>query len=365
MMMMQQQDLQELAELVTDDAPVLSLYLNMDRHNRSGDEHKLALRQLLAQASEQGAAQSDIERIERFFETEYDRQGRAVACFSCQTPRFWRTFPLLVPTQNAIYVGRRPYVKPLGDIWDNYECFAVIMVDREGARILTYRLGALSDTAGTLGAEVKRHRQGGLAAQKLQRYEDQEARHNLRDAAEWASDYLAQHGVTRAVVSGTEENLATFKGLMPRALADKVVGLINLDVNASPAEAWERAYEVAQTAQKAQEADLLERVITMAHKGGAGALGLPDTLAALQQGRVHQLLVDPSLRVPGAQCDHCRAVVVEALEVCPYCGGKLLPSGDIVNLAVHAAMDSGIKVSSLEPNKRLAEVGQIAAVLRY
>ena len=239
------------------------------------------------------------------------------------------------------------------------------MVDREGARVLTYRLGALTETAGTLGTEVKRHKQGGLAAQKLQRNEDQEARHNLRDAADWASDYLAQHNVTRAVISGTEENLAAFKGLMPRPLADRVVGAVNLDVNASPTEAWEHAYEVAQEAQKREEADLLEQVITLAHKGGAGALGLTDTLAALQQGRVHQLLVDPSLRRPGAQCANCKAVVVEPLEDCPYCGGKLQASQDVVNLAVHAAMDAGVKVSSMEPSRRLAEVGQIAAVLRY
>ncbi len=363
--MMQEQDLQELAELITDNEPVLSLYLNLDRHNRSGDEHKLPLRQLLAQAAEQGAAAPDIERIERFFESEFDRQGRSVACFSCQARKFWRAFPLLVPVQNAVYVGRRPYIKPLSDLFDNYESFAVIMVDREGARILNYRLGALADTAGTLGAEVKRHRQGGLAAQKLQRNEDQEALHNLRDSAEWAAEYLAQQHVARAVISGTDENLAAFKTQMPRALADKVVGAINLDVNASPAEAWERAYEVAQASQKEQEADLLEQVITLAHKGGAGALGLEDTLAALQQGRVYQLLVDPALRRPGAQCAHCGAVVVENLEACPYCAGKLRPSGDVVNLAVHAAVDAGVKVSALEPNTRLAEVGQIAAVLRY
>lgn len=363
--MMQEQDLQELAELVTDTEPVLSLYLNLDRRSRSGDENKLALRQLLAQAGEQGAAAPDVERIERFFETEFDRQGRSVACFSCQARTFWRAFPLLVPVQNAVYVGRRPYVRPLSDLFDNYESFAVIMIDREGARVLTYRLGALADTAGTLGAEVKRHRQGGLAAQKLQRYEDQEARHNLRDAAEWAADYLTRNHVTRAVISGTEENLAAFRTLMPRALADRVVGSINLDVNASPAEAWERAYEVAQASQILEEANLLEQVITLAHKGGAGALGLADTLVALQQGRVHQLLVDPSLRRPGAQCAHCGAVVVEALDSCPYCGGKLRPSGDVVNLAVHAAVDAGVKVSTLEPNTRFAEVGQIAAVLRY
>ena len=84
-------------------------------------------------------------------------------------------------------------------------------------------------------------------------------------------------------------------------------------MNASPAEAWERALRggPGQRSSK-QEADLLEQVITLAHKGGAGALGLADTLAALQQGRVHQLLVDPALRQPGAQCAHCGAVVVES-----------------------------------------------------
>ena len=363
--MMREQDLQELAELVTGEEPVLSLYLHLDRRSRSTDEHKLALRKLLAEAAEQGAAPADIERIERFFEHEFDRQALSVACFSCQARKFWRVYPLLVPTQNAVYVGRRPYVKPLSDLWDNYESFAVVMVDREGARIFTYRLGELYDTAGTLGAEVKRHKQGGYAAQKLQRVEDQEAQRNLRDAAQWTADYLARAKVTRVVLSGTDENLAEFKTLMPRGLADNVVGQLNLDMNASPAEAWEHAYQVAQAAQKQQERDLLEQVITLAHKGGAGALGLPDTLSALQQGRVYQLLVDPALRRAGAQCAACGAVVVETLSECPYCGGKLLPSSDVVNLAIHRALDSGIKVSALEPNARLAEVGQIAAVLRY
>ena len=142
--MMQEQDLQELAELVCEDAPVLSLYLHMDRHSRSTDEHKLALRQLLAQAAEQGAAPGDIERIERFFDHEFDRQARSVACFSCQPRKFWRSYPLLVPLQNVVFVGRRPYVKLLSDLWDNYESFAVIMVDREGARAMIFRMGALS-----------------------------------------------------------------------------------------------------------------------------------------------------------------------------------------------------------------------------
>ena len=363
--MMQEQDLHELAELVSEDAPILSLYLHLDPQRRAADEIKLSLRRLLSQATEDGASPADVERIERFFEYEHDRQGRAVACFSNQAHKFWRGYTLLVPVQSAVHVGQRPYIKPLSDLWDNYGRFGVILVDREGARLFLYHLGALEESAGTLGAEVKHHKQGGWAAQKLQRYEDQEARHNLKDAAEWADAYVGQHRVTRVVLAGTEETVAQFSAQLPRALADKVVGQTSLDTNASPAEAWERAFEVAQEAQRKAEEAQLAQVITAAHKGGTGAIGLVDTLAALQQGRVHQLLLVPELHAPGYQCTHCRAVILEGLPACPYCGGKLVASTDVANLAVHAAIDAGLKVSVLDRSPRLAEAGGIAAVLRY
>jgi peptide subunit release factor 1 (eRF1) len=238
-------------------------------------------------------------------------------------------------------------------------------VDREGARVFIYHLGALEDSAGTLGTEVKRHKQGGWAAQKLQRHEDEEAKHNFKDAAAWADEYLRSRNVRRVVLSGTDGNRAQFYDLLPRPLQDKVIGQISLDMNASPAEVWERAFEVAQTAQTEAETSLLEQVITLAHKGGTGATGLADTLAALQSGRAHQLLVDRNLHVPGHQCTSCGAFIVEALRACPYCGGKLSATPDVVNLAVHAAVEAGLKVSMLDPSPLLTQAGGIAAVLRY
>jgi len=363
--MMQEEDLRELAEFVCDDAPILSLYLHLDPQRRSVDEIKLSLRRLLAQASEQGASAVDVERIERFLVYEHNRQGRAVACFSNQAQKFWRDYTLLVPVQSTVHVGQRPYVKPLSDLWDNYGRFGVILIDREGARLFTYHLGALEESAGTLGAEVKHHKQGGWAAQKLQRYEDQEAKHNLKDAGEWADTYLNQHHVTRVVLAGTEETLAQFRTQLPRTLEEKVVGQISLDANASPAEVWDHALEIVQEAQRRDEEDQLEQVITLVHKAGPGAVGLADTLTALQQGRVHQLLLSPDLHTAGYQCENCGAVVLEALAACPYCSGKLVASTDVVNLAVHTAIDAGLKVSVLDRSPRLAEVGGIAAVLRY
>jgi peptide chain release factor subunit 1 len=270
-----------------------------------------------------------------------------------------------VPVRSTCYVGSRPYITPLSDLWDNYGRVGVILVDRGGARLFVYHLGALEDSVGTLGEEVKHHKQGGWAAQKLQRYEDQEARHNLKEAAAWADGYLNQHHVERLVLAGTPENLAEFRGLLPRSLQDKVVGQTSLDTNASPAEAWERAFEVAQAEQRQAEENLLEQVITTALKGGAGALGLTDTLTALQRGRIHQLLVSPDLHAPGQQCMQCQAVVLDTPAVCPYCGGQPAAAADVVNLVIQAAIDAGLKVAVLDRSTRLAEVGGVAAVLRY
>jgi peptide chain release factor subunit 1 len=363
--MMQEGDLQELAELVSKEAPILSLYLSVDPHRRSKEEHKLNLRRLLAQGAQLGALPADIDRAERFFEHEYDRYGRGVACFSCQGQGFWRDYALPVPVDDFVFVGSRPYITPLSDLWDAYGRFGVIMVDREGARVFVYHLGALEDSAGTLGAEVKRHKQGGWASQKLQRYEDQEAKQNLKLAAEWADGYLRELKVTRVVLSGSESNLAQLRDLLPRDLQDKVVGQISLDMTVSPAQVWERALDVTLAARRQAELDLLDQVVTVARKGGAGSLGLEDTLAALQQGRVYQLLVDREFHQPGYQCSDCHSVVTQALAACPYCGGVLVETADVVNLAVQQALDAGLKVSVLDHDPQMAEIGGMAAVLRY
>jgi peptide subunit release factor 1 (eRF1) len=138
-----------------------------------------------------------------------------------------------------------------------------------------------------------------------------------------------------------------------------------LDTNASPAEVWDRAFEVAQTADRQAESELLEQVITLAHKGGAGSIGLNDTLAALKEGRVYHLLVDKDLRAAGRLCPNCGAVVIENRSQCPYCETQLTTTNDAVNVAIQQAVGAGLHVTVIGHDARLAEVGGIAAVLRY
>jgi peptide chain release factor subunit 1 len=362
--MITQAELQRLIDFEPGEAKVLSLYLNVDPSRRNKEKYRLWLRNLLKGVVGQ-ADPADVERVEHYFDFEYDWQGKGVVCFTSNKAGLWQAFSLAVPIEDGVFVGDRPYIKPLTDLMDRHEPYGVALVDREGARLFHIYLGELAETAGALGEETKRHKQGGWAAQRLQRHEDVQASHNLRSAAAVAMEFFQQKGCQRIVLAGTEDTVPQFYGLLSRAWQDKVAGTIPLDMNASETEVVTKSRAVIQDALAGEEAKLVERVITAAAKGEGSVVGLVDTLTALQEERTHLLVVAEGFSAPGYRCTKCGTVVVDSLKTCPYCGGKMQHVDDAVEFAVKRVLELGGRVESVRDNPALVEAGSIGAVLRY
>jgi peptide chain release factor subunit 1 len=362
--MITQAELQQLIDFEPTGHPVLSLYLNVDPSRRSKDKYMLWLRNYLKEVSGQ-AEPADIERVERYFGFEYDWQGKSVACFSCAEADLWQVFTLLVPMEDGVFVGDLPHIKPLTNLMDRYEPYGVAMVDREGARLFQIHMGQIVDTAGTLGEETKRHKQGGWAAQRLQRHEDVQASHNLRSAASVATDFFQQGQTRRIVLAGTEETVSQFYSLLPRAWQDKVVGTIPLDMNASETEVLTKSWTVIDKAHADEHAALVERIITSAAKGEGATLGLSATLAALQEERAHTLVIAAGFSAPGYRCTRCGYVAAVQEGTCPYCGGDMTHVDDAVEYAVKRILELGGQIESVQDEPALAESGSIGALLRY
>lgn len=363
--MFDQKDVRELAAFHADGATVLSLYLSTDPSRHIKDEAKLSLRGMLKQAVALGADPSDADRMERFVDLEYDWQAKGLAMFSCRAGDFWRAYPLSVPVRNHVFVADRPYVKPLTDILDEYGRFAVALVDQEGTRIVLYHLGAVEDTAGTFGTELKRHKQGGWAAQRLQRREDAKAHQNLKDAVALVKNFCNKHGCKRLTIGGQEETVSRFLSMLPKSLRDGVIGTMPMDITASESEILERAQDLLETAEREQEAALVQQMITAATKGGPGAIGLADTLTALQEERVHILLVEEGFQAAAYRCDHCGYIGAQKTKTCVYCGGPMSAIQDAVDAIVRRAIQRGVEVEFVQGNDDLKRAGQIGAILRY
>jgi len=368
-----EQDLNELVEFRSDQSPVLSLYLNVDPRQHPTDQNKLMLRSLLKEVAGEADA-ADIEAIERYFDFEYDWQGRGVAVFSCQAAGFWRSYSLAVPVLNHAYASRRPYIKPLTDVLDAYGRYGVILVGSEGARMFVFSMGELVEASGLLGEEVRRTKHGGASGvagmrggvtARTARRGEAVVQRNLKEVVEATEAFCAEHGCTRLVLGGTEANLSQFQELIPKPLQEKVTGEFTIDFAAPEIEVQARSRELIEKVAAQREVERVEEMIAGWQRGSGATAGLSDTLAALQERRPWVLLVDAGYEVPGYRCQNCRYLMVSEHKVCPLCGGPVVRVDDLVETMTRRALESGVEVEVVRDNDKLQEVGSIGALLRY
>jgi peptide subunit release factor 1 (eRF1) len=368
--MFSRKDLQELAEYKGTGKPVLSLYLNVDPSQHTTDEYKLALRQLLRGASAQAAGE-DIAAVERYFELEYDWSGRGVAVFSCAAERYWRALSVQAPLADRAFVGLKPYVTPLANLWDAFGRFVVAIVDKQGIRLLLFQVGELIRTEGMLGEPVRRVKAGGSAGGRrggteatANKHEDEVASRNLKESAELAVAFCEAHQPRNLLLGGKAEALKQFKSRLPRVWADRVIATFPADMGIHEIEVRDKALKILDEVEREHEVALADAVITAAAKGKGGVARLDDTLSAAHEGRVQILLVAEGYTAEGFQCQQCAYVTGQKLDKCPFCGGAVAHIPDAVETIIHQVLEQGGRVEMVSGHTALAAAG-VGALLRY
>jgi peptide subunit release factor 1 (eRF1) len=371
--MFSREDLGELVEFRSERSPVLSLYLNVDPTQQAREQFKLTLRSLLKGVANEANA-ADIAEVERYFDFEYDWQGRGVTVFSCQGADFWRSYSLAVPVQNDAYVAHRPYIKPLTDVLDAYGRYGVVLVESEGARMFLFSLGELVEATGMLGEEVRRAKHGrasGVAGMRgggpapSARRGEAIVQRNLKEMVEATESFCADNGVMRLLLAGTEANVSQFQDMLSKALQDKVIGTFSVDVGAPVMEVQERSMELIEEMAQQRETELVDEMVAGWRRGSGAVAGLSDTLAALQEHRVGILLIAAGYEASGYRCGGCRYLMLSAHEECPLCGGAVLPVDDLVDTMTHRALEQGVEVEIVRGSGKLEEAGSVGALLRY
>jgi hypothetical protein len=369
--MFKQADLHELAAYQAE-TPILSVYLNVDRTERTTDEYRLALRQILKRV-EGTAAPEDIAAVERYFEHEYDWSGRGVAVFSCTGERFWRAYSLAMPVVSRAAVARKPYVSPLAALVETYGSTLLASVDRQGVRLMLYEMGELQMTDGYLGEEVRKLKKGRGSsggpgrrggAPISSRHEEGIAQRNIREAAKALQQFWRKHKPQRLIIAGIEPTLTQFRDSLPKSLRECVIGSFHADTSATEQEMRERSLEILRRVEKEREAALVDAVFTAAAKGRDGAIRLADTLGAAHEGRILTLVIASDYHQPGYQCRNCAFITDQHLKTCPFCGGTFSEIPDAAEALVTKVIEDGGKVEVIEGHPKAAEFG-VGALLRY
>jgi len=359
---MDEKELQSLVEF-NGVQPVLSLYLDTNLAHQSKDAVKLLFREHTKNLPREAAP--IIGEISKYLDFEYDWQSRGLAIFA-SGKELWKVIPLPIAVRTQAVWANRPYVRVLSDVLDRFGAYAVALFDQRSLRLFAVAGGKIQAATESFGEELKRHKQGGWAAARYQRHEDNLVLHNLKQAVEVLQAFCQETGCKRLMLAGSAEVLAQVRELLPNPLRSLIIGEFTADVQASPNAVLTLSLDIAAQADLMEEQQLVEQVVTAAAKGGSGVIGLADTLSALHQGRVHQLLVEENYTASGYVCGHCGYIAAEHAAKCPYCGySEISASPDVVNRAIHKALETGATVNVVRESDALTQAGGVAALLRY
>jgi peptide subunit release factor 1 (eRF1) len=356
-------DVRQFVEFESHNHPVLTVYLNVDPHERTVDQYKIALRNLLSQAG--NAAPADLKRVQNYVEMGYNRQACGLILVSCEAEGFWWAQSLQVPVEDSVFVSFRAYVRQLARLLDTYERYGVVQVDQEGARLYLFNMGDLEAAEGYLGEEIKIHKAGGWAAPRMQRRESGQARQNLQEAAELAEEFYRKTEIRRLILAGTDKTVAIFRELLSHRLRSMIVGQINAKANATPSEIGAQALEIARKAEEAEELAVVDEIIGKAQQGGNAVLGLAETLTAVQSGRAQHIVVLADYAQPAYRFVDSGYILLELNEQSELQSGRLQPLPDAVDSVIRRAMAQGLRLAILDQHEQLAAHGKIGALTRY
>jgi peptide chain release factor subunit 1 len=366
--MFTESNLRELLEF-TSPQPMLSLYLNTDTTEGNTDAYKLQLRNMLKEVK----LPQDVEAVERYMSHEFKREGRSVAIFSCAERNFLRAYPLAIAVDNLVHIANRPSVKTLADLLDNFGGYGVAVVDRQGARLFFFHLGELREQEGMVGEAIKHTkrggastfpgRRGGIAGQT--QYEDEMVERNMRDAAEFAAHFFEENHVRRVLIGGTDDTVALFRSMLPKAWQSLVKGSFPMSMNASHSEVLSHTLSIGQETERQREVRLVDNLLTAAGKGANADVGLEKILPLAHEGRIQSLILAQGFKQPGYLCPDCSRLSLEPGKYCTDCKSDPTFVTDIVELLVSDVLRRGGDVEVVHAETPLKSHGSAGALLRY
>jgi rubrerythrin len=367
--MFDERALKELASIETG-GPILSVYLNVDPTQRTADEYKLKLREILKQVEDQVDAE-DIEAIKRYLEFDYDWSGRGLVIFSRQAEDVWDVYPLAVPVRSAAIAAPRPYISPLVELDGLYGHYAIALVDRQNGKFFEFQMGELADRKEIVGEDIHHTRKGrgssvvGMrgGAPASGRHEAELVQRNLKEFAAALAKFCDKREIRHLLVGGSDTTVSQFLDVLPQALEEKVIGTFSSDMEAGDVELREHSYEILEEREEERHQKIADAVVTSAAKGMNGVVGLDQTLSVANEGRVQVLVVERDYHESGYRCTGCGYLTTQQLDKCVFCGSEFEEIPDAAEAVVAQVVDKGGTVEVVDAGTM--EDARIGALLRY
>lgn len=377
------EQLERLAAFEPAPYPVVSLYLDTRPNQHGRDQHQAFARKELKARSrtygtnspEHKSLDRDIERITRFLENELDPASNSVAIFACSAGELFETVQSAghIP-QHALHIADRPHLYPLARLESQSPRYAAVVTDTNTAHILVFTAGELVTDREVRNVRTRDTSQGGWSQARYQRHLEHFHLQHVKEVVEALDRVVRDEDVAYVLISCDEVTLPLLREQLPKHLADKVVDHIRVEAHAAAADVLEASVEAMKKVNEESDREKVTAAVGAYRAGGLGVVGPGDTLAALVNGQVDELLItadmqrmQPVALAAGGGSVNDAAIAEPVLESVSA-GEPARTEPEIVRLAdelVARAKQTGARLTFIEDAELLSDYGGVAALLRF
>ena len=377
--------LERLAAFEPAPYPVISLYLNTQPNERGRDNFDAFVRKELkaraqtypARSVEREMIDRDLERVTRFLANEIEPSSNGVAVFACDAAELFETVQLDAPfPEHWLYIGDQPHLYPLARLASQYPRYAAVLADTARTRILVVAYGAVDADTAIEGVKTRRTSQGGWSQARYQRHNENYHLHHVKDVIAALEKIVTDERLDRIVIAGDAVVIPLLREQMPKALADKVVEEISLAADAPESDVITATLASMQKLDERTDREKVDAAVGAYRAGGLGVVGPDQTLLALTNGQVDELLLtatlgalDPLRRTVAAEMAIANdAAIAEEIVPSTVAGEPASAGPETVRLSdelVTKAQQTAARIVFIEDASLLEPYGGVAATLRY
>jgi peptide chain release factor subunit 1 len=368
-------ELKTLSAVEGDKNLFVNLYLNVNRLTNPKGDYGIHFKNMLKKAEgkidkkAEKIVKKDIQKIESYLKDAKREFKKGIAIITCDALNIWNNYHLSLPIKNEMVIDNTPYVKPLLSLLNNHPRYAVLLVDREFAKIFIAHLGEIQDYTEMFTPDIPgKHKKGGwfsLQQKRFERHIDYHVNLHIKDVVKTLEEFLQRETIEALIVGGSESAVTKIKTVLPGEFLKKVRKTFHAETKLHEKEVLDRTLKIAEELEGEKEQQIVDDLITKAMKKNMAVLGLEDVLFNLQEGKVMDLIFLKDLTASGLKCSNCDFLTVQSIKSCPYCSGSFDTINYIIDYAAQKAVELGARIEVIRKSDELARAGGIGAQLRF
>jgi peptide subunit release factor 1 (eRF1) len=301
-----------------------------------------------------------VERIVLYATDKIDLAANGVAIFACWgAQEFFEAIQVTSPvSDNRVYAYNQPHLYHLyhlAHLDEQYPRYAAVLMDTNTARIFVFGLGQVIGAEQVKGKNVHRVKVGGWS----------QARYQRRVGNAHQAQIVREDKVCHIVLAGDQVIIPLLQEQLPQEMVP-MVEVMKLDIHASEQDVLAATLERLQEQEAKTAAEKVDWLMQQYRARGLAVVGPQETLGALANGQVEELLISGALEEGHPQPEEVQAIL--APEIPGAEGGTKSEEprqASLPDLLATKAKQTGATVTFIEDAALLESIGGVGAFLRW